>query len=273
MIYELNRASYGRILPLFRGEKQCIPACAVAEGNFPGRIFTDNPEEPRNAIVWALSRWAYIEGDASDEEFLSSLADLIRRTIFPGSLEMQMNWFELYAPSAPVWEVALGRALASLNPAPHLESTYLHHRDLYRSRRRELPVPSEMTLETCDLPIVPARATASRFISEHLASRKALGCRLLHRDRVVAVCRSNGFELGGEFMIDVDTFSTEDRQRGYATLVGTGLIDAALERDMTPVWETTEDNTPSQRLADRLGFVKQVTYPVYAMDIPTGARR
>ena len=66
-------------------------------------------------------------------------------------------------------------------------------------------------------------------------------------------------------MVAVGTPAAEDRQKGYATPVATRLIDLTLERKLQPLWETTEDNTASQRLASKLGLVERETYPVYAM--------
>ena len=67
-------------------------------------------------------------------------------------------------------------------------------------------------------------------------------------------------------MIDVDTFDKSDRDKGYATAAGVALLDHCLESGLNPLWETTEDNIASQRLAEKLGFIKNEKYPVYAIE-------
>jgi RimJ/RimL family protein N-acetyltransferase len=115
---------------------------------------------------------------------------------------------------------------------------------------------------------VSERVRSSGLIPAELVRRTSFGYQLIDGKRVVAVCNSFGFEAGSEFMVEVETHREEDRGKGYATLVATALIDHALERGLSPLWETTEDNIPSQRLARRLGFVQVESYPVYGMRIP-----
>jgi RimJ/RimL family protein N-acetyltransferase len=67
-------------------------------------------------------------------------------------------------------------------------------------------------------------------------------------------------------MIDVVTYQKDDRGKGLATAATVALLDYCLERKLVPLWETTEDNVASQRLAEKLGFIKHETYPVYAIE-------
>ena len=67
-------------------------------------------------------------------------------------------------------------------------------------------------------------------------------------------------------MIDVITFDKLERGKGYAIAASVGLLDYCLGKALHPLWETTEDNTASRRLAEKLGFVEKETYPVYAIE-------
>jgi hypothetical protein len=53
--------------------------------------------------------------------------------------------------------------------------------------------------------------------------------------------------------ISIDTLAAY-RCRGLAAATVTALIDELVVSGKTPVWGATEDNTPSLRLADKLGF-------------------
>ena len=55
------------------------------------------------------------------------------------------------------------------------------------------------------------------------------------------------------------------------TLVSRAMIADALGHGLDPLWETTEDNTPSRRLAARLGYRERERYPVYAVELPRPA--
>jgi RimJ/RimL family protein N-acetyltransferase len=67
-------------------------------------------------------------------------------------------------------------------------------------------------------------------------------------------------------MIDVVTPDSKHRGKGYATAAAVGLLDHCLQEKLEPLWETTEDNLASQRLAGKLGFVEHQRYPVYAIE-------
>jgi len=50
------------------------------------------------------------------------------------------------------------------------------------------------------------------------------------------------------------------RRIGLATAVGAALVAHCLEQDLYPDWETAANNTPSQQLAQRLGYILESTY-------------
>ncbi len=265
---ETKSSAFSRARPLFDTKKQHVPARAVLSHHFPGRVFLDDRDLPRAAVVWALGRWAYIGGDPTSPAAGSDLARLVEEVMFPGTRQMRMTWFELYAPDHGEWIEAIQSQLAGFSPERHDETTYRLDPDAYRRRWGTPVAPPDMRIEAATFKIVAEHARESPQIASEFKSRFSFGFRLLRGDEVVAVCRSNGFRSGREFMIDVETSREGDRGKGYATLVSTALIRFALERDQVPLWETTEDNVASQRLATKLGFVPCETYPVFAMRVP-----
>ena len=259
---ELKPPEYSRVGHLFEGRKQYTPVNAVIKGSFPGRVFVDNTAQPQTALVWAISRWAYIEGDFKN----SPLINLIQRIIIPDSLKIKMNWFEIYASNSSEQMKKLEGCLEIFNYSWHFESVYVWDKSKYQNFRSSYSYPIGLTIEMIDIPLLPSHVYDAPFVSEDFRSSTAVGFRLKSGDRVVAQCRSNGFTNGNEFMIDVDTFDKRDRGKGYATAAGVALLDHCLECGLNPFWETTEDNIASQRLAEKLGFIKNETYPVYAIE-------
>lgn len=266
MFREYNSSEYFKIRYLFEGQKRYTPVHAVINGSFPGRVFVDNTAEPRTAIVWAISRWAYIEGELENPSFNSSLIDLIQRIIIPDSLKTRMNRFELYANNATRPLNKLEDCLEIFNCSKHFESVYVWNRTKYLSFRSSYSHPPGFVIEMAEIPLLPSYVYDVPFVSEDFRSRTAVGFRLRLEDRVVAQCGSNGFTNGKEFMVDVNTFDKSNRSKGYATAAGVGLLDHCLVSGLNPLWETTKDNIASQRLADKLGFINTETYPVFAIE-------
>jgi hypothetical protein len=263
--YELEPGEFSRISHLFQGHKQYLPVFAVIDGNFPGRVFVDDRDAPNTALVWALSRWAYIDGNPHKDAFNRALDRLIRHTVIPGSRVMGMNWFELYTAPAPQWAAALETHLSGYQLDKHHETVYTFEPHQYVRLRSPPALPHGALLEKVDLPILPKAALAAPFFTAEFKTRTAFGFQLIRGDKLLSLCRSNGLAYGDEFMVDVVTPDEKERGQGYATLVATALIDHCLDLGLRPLWETTFDNLPSRRLAHKLGFVEAASYPVYAI--------
>ena len=266
MIYELEPRDFSKVAHFFRGHKQYVPVFAVIDGNFPGRVFVDDKDSPGTAMVWVVSRWAYIDGDALIGPFIDSLAQLVREVIIPDSLRIRMNWFELYAADSPRWTAAIERSLGEYRPEKHYEMVYTLDRQKYSELREDPKLPEGMRIDRVELPILPETAVDAPFVRPEFKAKTSFGFQLRRGNKVISVCCSNGLISGKEFMVDVRTLDKDERSRGYATAVGIALIDYCLEKGYDPLWETTQDNVPSQRLARRLGFVENESYPVYDIE-------
>lgn len=265
MFSETSSANFGSVKGLFQGHKQYVPALAVIEGNYPGRIFSDDVRSPTMALVWAIGRWAYFERDMSGEGFGEPLTALIRHTIIPDSLKMTRHWFELYAADEPVVIRGLDECLKAFICRRHMETTFVWDEAKYRAFRSSYSVPKELTLEIVDIPILEDCTNVRPFVPENLRDRTTVGCTVKQGGKAVAQCRNNGFVMGQEFMGDIVTFDKDERGRGLGT-AAVGWLDYCLAHELAPLWETTEYNTPSRRLAKKLGFVEDETYPVWAIE-------
>jgi len=266
MIHELEPSDFSKVSHLFQGHKQYVPVFAVIDRNFPGRVFVDEKDSPETALVWAVSRWAYIDGDPTNPSFNSSFAELIQDVIIPGSTQMGMNWFELYTPDSLEWMATIETSLSRYKPAKHYETVFTFDEQEYLALRNAYTLPSGSRIERVETPILPQRAGDAPFVAEEFKTKTSFGFRLIRDQKVISICRSNGLASGNEFMIDVETFDEKERSKGLATVVSRALLDYCLEHGYIPLWETTSDNIPSRKVARRLGFVEHESYPVYAIE-------
>ncbi len=271
---ELDRSAFRDARPFFLGHRQYAPALAVLEDTLPGRVFVDTPDEPRVVVAWAITWWAYIEGRGSaPPDAAGRLSAFLRDVVLPGTRELGMNWFELYAPNDADWMEACERAFGSLDESDgpklktdrHLETTYFLDEERFEAALPALVPPTGVILEHVEIPLLSRAARELPVIPPDVRDRTTPGFRLVIDERVAALCKAYGFASDGSFMLAVDTYSEQDRGKGYASIVSAALIQHALERGMKPLWETTEWNEPSQRVAAKLGFVPDETYPVYGV--------
>ena len=267
MIEELNFSEFGKVKNIFVDNNQHLPVFSIINGNHPGRIFVDNKSNPETAIAWAIGRWAYIDGKGNNSDFNQSLQKFISDTVIPDSKnKLKMDWFELYACGASKWEKIIDKAVKEFDSSKHFESVYIWDRKKYSDFRLNYKFPSNVSVEKTDVPLLTNKARASSLVSKEFKNKTTFGFKVMLRDEELVLCRSTGFEVGNIFMIDIITHDANHRRKGYATAASVAFLDYSLKNNLVPLWETTEDNIGSQRLAKRLGFVKDQKYPVYAIE-------
>jgi len=267
MIEELNFSEFEKVKNIFLDNNQHLPVFSIINGNHPGRIFVDDTNNPKTAIVWAIGRWAYIDGRTDNTAFNRSLPNFISESVIPDSKnKLKMNWFELYAGGAPKWEKIIDQTVKQFDASKHFESVYIWDRQTYSAFRSKYKPPTDVSIKKSDVLLLTEKARRSSFVTKKFKNKTTFGFKVMSRNEELVVCRSTGFELGNIFMVDVITHDDGHRKKGYATLACVALLDFSLENDLAPLWETTEDNIGSQRLAKKLGFIKDQTYPVFAVE-------
>jgi hypothetical protein len=83
MIHELKKKDYGTVRPLFERLEWNLITRAVIEGTSPGRVYVDRVEKPRTAFMCTVEGH-YLAGYDSNDEFNTSLNELILENIFAG---------------------------------------------------------------------------------------------------------------------------------------------------------------------------------------------
>lgn len=261
---ELNVNDYYRVEPFFIGRKQYIPAMSVIHGNFPGRVFVDQLDEPKLVCVWATSRWMYMEGRVTNEKDKEKINQFILDIVVPDCKQRNANWFEIYSSDEGDWDELFLHGINSITAEKHYESVYILNCDKFKSKLYASRDPLDTIINLNEYAILPKEYHDLPYIEEVYKSKTCLGVELQAGNEVVSICRNNGFVLKGEYFIDIDTFDEEQRYKGYATTAAIRLIDHLLKKGMSPLWETTHQNTPSHKLALKLGFEVDESYPVYA---------
>lgn len=79
------------------------------------------------------------------------------------------------------------------------------------------------------------------------------------KEKVVSICYSACIDQYGTVEIDVATLANYEG-KGLGKLVSSHFIAHCIEQNLVPNWDCFVSNTPSLRLAEKLGFEKQSQY-------------
>ena len=259
---ELKGAEYGLLEAFFNQKKQHVPALSVLQGNYPGRVFADQLEGTELAVVWATGRWMYAAGNIGSEQCREALKVFLQEVVIPDCTARNLKWFEIYADDTQGWDMLFLGGLDGLNADKHFESVYeLQLEQFSKILDRNRAIANHLVVRIEESPVVPEAYLHLPYVHHKFQELTAAGAAVKLGERLLTVCRNNGFTAGNRYFIDVDTYEFAERGKGYGALAATALIGYYLQRGRVPLWETTHENLPSHRLATKLGFIPVEHYP------------
>jgi RimJ/RimL family protein N-acetyltransferase len=263
MVIELQAKDFKIAEKLFSENLFQIPALAVLNSRFPGRVFVDNRKEPEIALVWALSRWSYISCREMLPEYGNFIANALDTIIIPLLKDAGENYFEIYADNNINWDEIIYESLKKYELSKHYENTFTLNTKKFKKLNLSLEYSEDIEFVESIFPIIPE--SYYKYLSFAIFDKNVYGMSIKKNGETISQCISNGFIHDNGYFIDLDTFAGEERNKGYGTFISYKLIDNLLKKDYLPLWETTVDNLPSQKVADKLGFEKVEEYPVYSV--------
>jgi GNAT superfamily N-acetyltransferase len=235
------------ILALFDITKPTMPrAFNVLEGLNRGQILVDDPEQPTSAVVRdSLYGTLYFGGNIS-----------------AGLIESLVQYFR------GIGEAGIGCWLDDpLNEIIPKDFDY-DGRTYYFTERssgkevRNFQLPAGYTLRPRDEDLFRKsfdfQATLDLFGPVGNALKHTLGAVILHGDTLVCEAATGAPTHG---LIEVGVTTAEPyRGKGFATLACARLIQMCEEQGYKTWWDCAKQNTPSIRLAKKLGYQNELEY-------------
>jgi RimJ/RimL family protein N-acetyltransferase len=259
MIHELVRKDYPRVLELFKDSMSNPVIHGVIEGNNPGKIFVDNKKIPQKALIWAHTEEDFfLIGDAYDKRFITDLRKFISKKIPNIAKKNSEESFSL-AIFNDDWKEKIDDILADIDYSTY---NYLQFK-LNRKKFEKIgnwieAIPADCELKKIDSTIFTqvedegGRKFQKWWYSFTKFQEKGVGYVLIKNNKIVSTCIAC---FGGANAVEIGIVTDPDHLRkGYAFLTAAAFIEECLNRGINPIWSTSEKNTPSQKLAEKLGF-------------------
>lgn len=270
-MYELEKARYARVQPLFAKLRYNLVIDSIIDGNTPTWVYVDDPIRPRTALMWNRQKSLLLAGFALDETVNAAIGELIAQKIIPDARQRYIPELSLhYTPFD--WEGHMDMVLTG--------------REYHKARRRiytfkNLKVdwrdklPSELKMRRIDAWILQNQdlENAGQMLAWVLSywdsvpafESTGFGYCLLDEQVVASWCltvyaSSRQFELG---VATVAQF----RNRGLATLTTAACLEHCLTNGYNPHWHSWEHNRPSIAVAQKVGFERPMGYSVYRFEL------
>lgn len=269
MIHELT-TNKDKLRPLITDFEYRPVLEAIIEGFTKGRVFVDDPSEPKSAIVWTCpfegESSFYFLGKSSHTQFNKAFGHYFKTEI---RTLAQKNEWEQYWPaplsdwSEETFKDIFGHQLLVkerteyyiLNPDKfrHLHSNWkksipegysvhpVESKDIFEQNREKLPEFADLTAWTS---------------YDHFKERGLAYC-LIKDDtkEIVAGCTTGYVVHGKNPRCELGVATDEHyRRRGFATLVSCATIEEALNRNLKVIVEIWDINEASLKTHLKLGF-------------------
>jgi RimJ/RimL family protein N-acetyltransferase len=261
MIYELAKADYGKVRPLFQALQFHLTSAAVLDGHCPGRVFVDDPADPRTAFMFS-PEGCYLAGNPDNDAFNGALNEAIFARGILGQ-EVRVLFFLCHPES---WH---GQLAVVLDPRPPIEMPRRHYvcRELKYDWRANVPSgfavhrieEALLTRPGLRIPDHVSGWMANNWGSTANFLHKGFGFVTIHDEEVVSWSLADCVS-GDACEIGIHTLPAY-RRRGLGAVTAAAAVDYALSHGFSMVgWQCAEDNLGSIGTAEKVGFEKERDY-------------
>lgn len=252
----------GGVRRLFGAEHLALVVEAMIAGSSPAAAWADDALNPTAALLWDRAHGVYIAGTA---QTAAPFRDVVGGHIAPA----RPGLVKVHAADAVARSAFAGHALASRERV-----LYRHDLAPIPGRRNRPGVGgvrvSAIRDELGQLSALGNFASVAAEIESCWRSmgdflRTGFGFCAHDGDSIVCWCTAE-YVSEGRCGIGIETVP-QWRGRGVATLTAGAFVESCARRGITPHWDAWSDNAPSLAVAEKVGFRKVETYPVFVASL------
>jgi RimJ/RimL family protein N-acetyltransferase len=269
MLIRLSAVAYSRIRPLFTALDYNLLIDSVLDGNTPGFVYVDQPNEPRLALLWNHQDALILAsepGTSTDPTLSHEFTELLQRVILPDARQRYIPQLSIQCYPTE-WETHLPDLLANWHPEKVYRRFYLLKQIGFNYRHGLFPGYSiermsqqllQSNLQNRDQVI---GWIESFWPSTTVFLERGFGYCVVNRYAITSWCLTV-FASGNRVELGVATGEAY-RKQGHASLAVAACLENSLLNDFIPEWHCWEDNLPSVKLAEKVGFEQCMSYHAY----------
>ncbi|MBA3873468.1 MAG: GNAT family N-acetyltransferase [Anaerolineae bacterium] len=241
---------------------------AMEVGNSPALAWVDDTHMPTSALIWDRAHNLYFGGDAHNATFNASLRDFVVDNLVAEARQRAFGILKLYAVHDD-WLDEIVTFLPDLSVQAHARVLYRLNPSADLSQPPKLPNHMRLVLIDNELLQTPRLTGISAVMQEiedcwtspeHFVDQAFGYCIIHDTDGIISWCTAEYFSPG-VCGIGIETLQPYQRQ-GLATITARAFAQHATRLGWQVNWDAWLKNTPSIRVAEKIGFEKVLDYQI-----------
>lgn len=269
MVSELAHHECDIIEPFFTGPEFDLLLSSIQEGNSPAQIWVDDTSRLNSVFMWdKANNVFYLSGDEKNHHFNDEVAMLLNRQVIPNLRFKHRTQFRLRT-SSQAWSNQVPTIFKNVGLRKGQYAFFTYRGQVKLEWEDKIPVHFKL------LPIdrnvlYPSQYENAEAVNHEIRNmwpsiprflEYGFGYVLITHKTIVSWCTSeyvSRYKCG----IGIETLR-EYQNRGLATLLASAFVDHSQRKHVEPFWECNVENLASRRVAEKVGFVKEYSYPTY----------
>ena len=269
MIAELECSEYETARHFFQGLEYDLLLPAMLEQNSPAQIWLDDRLKPKSVFLWdKANNVFYLSGDQRNKLFNNELGTLIRQRVVPELRTRRRLHFRIQVTSE-TWVPILPLIFRDICLASGTYMLFSHQKRIKSDWQTSMP--SHFRIKQIDEKFLCSSLHDNKgLLLEEIRSmwpsmerfvKFGFGFSLATKRRIVSWCTAE-YVSRRKCGTGIETIP-EYQNRGFATITASAFVEYCIQKGIRPHWECNLDNLASRRVAEKVGFVKELEYPVH----------
>jgi hypothetical protein len=255
----------------FNNEQVGFVFDSILEGNTPSEIYVDNVEKPSIALIWDRGHCFYFGGIAVKEELYCEGVKFFIDKFLNETTRHLIKIAKIYSMSS-IWENKLSELLGGFNPIIGSRSLYYHDLNTIplvsakvdtievKSINEEVIQNESLSNLECMIEEISSMwGSAQNFIT------KGFGRYAIEGNNIACWCTAE-YVSSTSCGIGIETIE-EYQDKGIGSLTAGSFLNRCLQLKVTPYWDSWMRNTPSIKVAEKLGFKKLKDYRIILLQL------
>lgn len=269
MITELQQNEFPKCKELLN-ERGQLEVQAVVKGVNPGRIFVDNIDTPRTALIWLGNNDGFLFiGNEDNEQFNHQINGFIDQVIVPEAKKVGLHYFEGIG-NHPKWNQTIEKIFNHRELGSWKQRVYTLHKENYKANNEPSIKEGYTVLKIDNILFEDNTIKNPAFLQSKILSfwssvecflNKGIGYCVVYDHHIISLCFS-GFVVENVHCIDIETLEAY-RGNKLAQKLAHHFVKNCLAQGLVPYWDCMDSNKPSIAVAENIGFTNVFNYVGY----------